>query len=112
MITGLSTLPHKVLVILSTAIHTLQGVDWAEHPAAGVFAHSTDSSGRQLLMVRRAGCGLDDYGTVDARQVKRARIEGECVAVLCVAQTLAGGFWGCYAAAGCVSTDSCTEHTA
>jgi hypothetical protein len=52
-------------------------VDWAEHPAAGVFAHSTDSSGRQLLMVRRAGCGLDDYGTVDARQIKRARIDGE-----------------------------------
>jgi hypothetical protein len=54
-----------------------QDVDWAEHPAAGIFAHSTDSSGRQLLMVRRAGCGLDDYGTVDARQIKRARIEGE-----------------------------------
>jgi hypothetical protein len=52
-------------------------VDWAEHPAAGVFAHSTGNDGRQLLMVRRAGCGLDDYGTVDARQVKRARIEGE-----------------------------------
>uniref|UniRef100_A0A383VNM5 HMG box domain-containing protein n=1 Tax=Tetradesmus obliquus TaxID=3088 RepID=A0A383VNM5_TETOB len=53
-----------------------EDVDWSEHPAAGVFAHSTGSDGRQLLMVRRAGCGLDDYGTVDARQVKRARIEG------------------------------------
>lgn len=68
---------HRRHILNANIYRTLQDVDWSEHPAAGVFAHSTGSDGRQLLMVRRAGCGLDDYGTVDARQVKRARIEGE-----------------------------------
>lgn len=52
-------------------------MDWDEHLAVGIFAHTTD--GRQMLMVRRAGLGLSEYGAVDARKVKRARMEGERV---------------------------------
>ncbi|GLI64151.1 hypothetical protein VaNZ11_007336 [Volvox africanus] len=47
-----------------------EDVDWEAHPAEAILAKTSD--GRYL--VKRAGLGLDEYGIVNGRAVKRQRL--------------------------------------
>lgn len=51
----------------------VQDVDWDEHPAAAIIAHTTDGSS---LLVQRKGVGLNEYGIVNARKLKQ-QVMGE-----------------------------------
>lgn len=46
----------------------LQDVDWEEHPAAAIIAHTTDGAS---VLVQRKGVGLNEYGCVNARKAKQ-----------------------------------------